>query len=83
MSRKDFYIMLEKCSPIIDEFIKVLICVVKHLHESEFIFKKFGRKIPIIIHEFEYYDEIAIQNIKANGSQLVQGLIDFIGYHPE
>ena len=81
-SKKGLISLIEKYDTIVDEFIKILICVVKRLHESEFTEYKFGRKIPIIIHEFEYYDDIAKQNIEANGLQLVQGLIDFIGYHP-
>ena len=32
----------------------------------------------IIIHELEYCQKIAEQNIKANGRFLVQGLIDFV-----
>jgi len=66
-----------------NELIKVLICVIKQLHSSGFIKNKFGKEIPIIIHELEYYDEIAIQNIEANGLPLVQGLVDFIGYSPQ
>jgi len=82
-SKKDFESLSEKYGVINYEFIKVLICVVKRLHESKFTENTFSRKIPIIIHEFEYYDKIAKQNIEANGLQLVQGLIDFIGFNPE
>jgi len=82
-SKKDFHVLLDEYSIISNEFIKVLICVVKQLHETGFIENKFGRKIPILIHEFECYDEIAIQNIEANGLPLVQDFVDFIGYRPE
>ena len=83
MSDKEFDILCEKCETITRQFIKILICVVKRLHESEFIQDKLGRKIPIIIHELEYYDEIAEQNIEANGLQLVQEFIDFTEYPSE
>ena len=65
------------------EFVNVLINVVKELHETEFIKNKFGKEIPIIIHELEYYPQIAIQNIEANTLPLVQGLSEFCGYCPE
>ncbi|MCL2486138.1 MAG: hypothetical protein FWE86_00880 [Oscillospiraceae bacterium] len=68
-------LQLEK---ITAEFVDVLICVVKELHETGFIEGEFGRKIPVIIHELEYYDKIAEQNIEANTLPLVQGLVDFI-----
>ena len=80
---KNFEFKKELFEELPNVFAKILVDVVKHLHESEFIKNKFGKEIPIIIHEFEYYDEIAIQNIEANTLPLVQGLIDFIGYCPE
>ena len=32
----------------------------------------FGRPIPLVIHELEYYDEIAEQNVRANGRSSLQ-----------
>ena len=49
-----------------------MIDVVKEIHEQELLTQKFGRELPIIIHELEYYDEIAKQNIKANGYETVK-----------
>ena len=63
---------------VTDEFVNVLVEVVKELHESEFIKTKFKKAIPVIIHELEYYEKIAAQNIEANTLPLVQGLVDFI-----
>lgn len=63
---------------ITQAFIKVLIDIIQELHQSNFIKKKFGKEIPVIIHELEYYDLIAEQNVVANGLSLVQGLVDFI-----
>ncbi len=58
-------------------FIEMLVEVVKDLHESGIITKHFGRELPILIHEMEYYDEIAEQNIRANGEELVKDFADF------
>lgn len=58
-------------------FVKELICIVKEIHQSGLLTKKYGKEIPIIIHELEYYDEIAEQNIEANGKNLVADFVDF------
>ncbi|CAN0503996.1 unnamed protein product, partial [Phaeothamnion confervicola] len=38
----------------------------------------FGRALPVIIHELEYYDAIATQNTEANGEALAAGLARWI-----
>ncbi|MGB8860955.1 MAG: hypothetical protein WCC60_16970 [Ilumatobacteraceae bacterium] len=38
----------------------------------------FDRPIPVVVHELEYYDAIAQQNIEANGPELASGLVDWI-----
>ena len=63
---------IENTSKITVAFVSVLIDVVKEIHEQELLTQKFGRELPIIIHELEYYDEIAKQNIKANGYETVK-----------
>lgn len=68
----------EMFDAITKSFVNVLINVVKELHSSDFIKKKFGKEIPIIIHELEYYDEILLQNIEANSASLVKGLADYM-----
>ena len=73
----EFYTLDEEESSITNLFIKTLVDIVKKLHSSGFIKEKFGKEIPIIIHELEYYDEIAEQNIEANGLELVQDFVDF------
>ena len=62
---------------ITEAFIKELIAVVKDLHESGFIKTQFGKDIPILIHELEYYDKIAKQNIEANPPHAVKDFIKF------
>lgn len=62
---------------ITEAFIQVLIEVVKELHESYFIKEQFGREIPVLIHELEYYEEIAVQNLEANPSDVVEEFVAF------
>jgi len=59
------------------EFKKVLVEVVKELHSSGYIKNQFGKSIPVIIHELEYYDEIAKLNIEANSYELVKEFVEF------
>ena len=61
----------EEDSVITKEFVNVLIGIVKDIHEKGILTDKFGKELPILIHELEYYDEIAEQNIEANGEDLV------------
>lgn len=67
----------DKVEVIIKLFIDELVEVVKEIHQSGFLTQKFGKELPIIIHELEYYDEIAEQNIKANGRVLLEDFVDF------
>lgn len=69
-----------KTEKITKEFVDVLVCIAKEIHEQGILTQKFGKEIPIIIHELEYYDEIAEQNIKANGRELVEDFVDFCLY---
>ena len=59
-------------------FIQVLIEIVQELHEEKVLTKKLGKELPILIHELEYYDEIAEQNIEANGEELVKDFSKWI-----
>lgn len=68
---------LEDEEEITQAFVDVLIQIVKELHEEKVLTKKFGHELPILIHELEYYEEIAIQNKKANGKYLPKEFIDF------
>ncbi len=61
-------------------FVDVLVEVVEDLHQSGVISRKIGREIPVIIHELEYYPQIAEQNIEANGADLINsGFMHFCG----
>lgn len=55
---------------ITEAFVRLLVGIVQELHSSGFVEQCFGRKIPILIHQLEYYDEIAAQNREANNMPL-------------
>ena len=62
---------------ITEAFVRELIAVVKDLHKSGFIKNQFGKDIPVLIHELEYYDRIAEQNMEANPSEAVKDFVKF------
>lgn len=51
--------------PLTAKFIALLEDVVQRLHASDMT-RIFGRTVPVLIHELEYYEEIAAQNLRAN-----------------
>ena len=61
-------------------FVEMLVDIVQELHESGFIKETFGKEIPVLIHELEYYYEIGEQNIRANGIGLAGDFAEFCGY---
>jgi len=71
------YEEIDEARKITELFVNVLIDIVKELHETGFIKEQFGRNVPVLIHELEYYEEIATQNIEANGIELVKEFVKF------
>ena len=63
---------------ITDEFVNTLVDIVTELHETGFIQNKFGKSIPLIIHELEYYHKIAQQNKKANPNDAIAAFVNWI-----
>jgi hypothetical protein len=57
--------------PITRAFIEMLIGVTQNLHAEGGIAELFADEVPVLIHELEYYPEIAEQNIRANPPGLV------------
>jgi hypothetical protein len=74
---KDF----ERTFPLHDkiqgEFIKIIIPVAQQLHAKGIIKSKFGREIPIIIHELQYYDLPLSWTQQANPPGLI---VDFVNW---
>ena len=62
---------------ITEAFVNVLIEIVQELHSSGFIKEQFGKDIPVLIHELEYYEKIAKQNLKANPPELLEDFVRF------
>ena len=67
----------EAIHAITGAFVRILIQVVQELHASGFVREKFGKDLPVLIHELEYYDEILDQNIRANGFLPVHEFVSF------
>lgn len=62
---------------ITEAFVRVLTDIVKEIHEEKILTARFGKELPVLIHELEYYDEIVRQNIEANGEELVMDFADW------
>ncbi len=52
--------------PVTLAFVAICVRVAQRLHENGVITSKFGRAIPIIVHEIEYYDDILEETRNAN-----------------
>ncbi len=59
-------------------FIRACCHLARTLHEAKLIEGAIGRPVPVIVHELEYYDEIAEQNRLANPDGLADGLVRWI-----
>jgi len=69
---------LKEDQEITREFVTVVVSVAKRLHEDGVILSKFGRPIPIIVHELEYYREIAAQTEQANPAGAAKEFTDWV-----
>jgi hypothetical protein len=56
----------ERGAPLTKGFVDVLVEVVQGLHSGGDVERIFDRPLPVLIHELEYYDAIARQNLRAN-----------------
>lgn len=63
---------------ITKNFVDMAVELSRQLHANGVIEEKFKRPIPIIIHEYEYYDEIAEQCVRANPEGLVDEFVSWI-----
>ncbi|MCC7700776.1 hypothetical protein IGS59_00885 [Janthinobacterium sp. GW460P] len=59
-------------------FVDACVRIARALHENGVIEKGFSRPIPIVVHELEYYDEIAVQTRLANPPDLAKEFEDWI-----
>lgn len=66
----------ERGTPLTHAFVGILVDVVRRFHEGDIV-RNFGKPIPVLIHELEYYVEIADQNLAANPAGLVDDFARF------
>ncbi|MBS2033135.1 MAG: hypothetical protein JST54_35005 [Deltaproteobacteria bacterium] len=74
----DFDAALAKVRPLTGAFVQLAVGVVQELHRSGELVRIFQRPVPVLIHELEYYDEIAAQNEDANPKELVEGFVEWV-----
>jgi len=67
---EDFERCMRLAGHITEQFVALCVQVSRALHDDGSITGKFGRPVPIIVHELEYYDEIAEQTRRANPPDL-------------
>ena len=67
---EDFDSTIELGDKVMDQFVELCIAVAKRLHDEGVIAKKFGRPVPILVHELEYHDGIAEATRRANPTGL-------------
>ncbi len=59
-------------------FVDLSVRLARQLHKMNVIQQKFGAGIPIIVHELEYYDQIAHQTSAANPAGLSDEFVDWV-----
>jgi hypothetical protein len=74
----NFDYTLELNDRITQSFVELCIDVAHKLHMEGVIKRKFGKVIPVIVHELEYYDTIADQNKRANPKKIIAEFVDWI-----
>jgi hypothetical protein len=66
-------------SDVTRQFVAMLERVVYSLHDDGVVERVFGRPIPVLIHELEYYEDIAMQNQRANPNGLADAFAEWVG----
>jgi hypothetical protein len=74
----DFEATLAKGEAITSRFVELVVAVAQQLHADGTIERVFGRAIPVLVHELEYYDQIAEQNRRANPAGLADDFARWI-----
>lgn len=65
-------------SDITAYFVEACVRIARALHENGVIETQFFRPIPVVVHELEYYDEIATQTRSANPAGLTKEFEEWI-----
>lgn len=59
-------------------FVELIVDLVGDLHAEGVIETVFGRPLPVLVHELEYYEEIALQNLRANPDGLADDFVRWV-----
>lgn len=59
-------------------FVANTVFAARRLHDRGDIARIFGRSIPVLVHELEYYDAIAMQNLAANPCGVAAEFVQWI-----
>ncbi|UYQ94544.1 hypothetical protein MKQ68_05495 [Chitinophaga horti] len=74
----DYDEAFEKGVKIQETFMHIVVSLSRRLHEDGVIRKKFGRDVPVIIHELEYYDEPVAWTMKGNPDGLADEFEEWV-----
>jgi len=77
-ANRDFDTTLSKDEQLTTAFVELLVAVVTDLHSGGDVTRYLGRRVPILIHELEYYEAIADQNARANPPDLVRDFASWV-----
>jgi hypothetical protein len=59
-------------------FVANAVFAARRLHDHGHIKPIFGRPIPVIVHELQYYDTIAMQNLAANPPGIADDFVEWV-----
>jgi len=69
---------MRRVEPLTGKLVQIAVGVVKNMHATGELVRLLGRPVPVLIHELEYYDEIAVQNEAANPPGLADAFIRWV-----
>lgn len=74
----DFDRCAEMGAQITENFVSLACEVAARLHDAGIVTAIFGRPLPIIVHELEYHDQIAVQTARANPPGLADEFVSWV-----
>ena len=74
----DFDRCMELGAQITSHFVAAVCDIALALHEDGAILATFGRPVPVIVHELEYYDEIADQTERCNPPGVAHEFVSWV-----
>lgn len=77
-AENDFDAVMAIGEQIVQHFTELCIQVSQQLHGNGIIYHVFSRNIPILVHQLEYYDEVAKQTHRANPAGVTQEFEEWI-----